>query len=293
MEPTFSSDLGALRVLWKACAVCPTWLDTVPLPDAVFRWKELIPEAPRVIEKFGWSFRADVLQRTDRENTIRSLRPGFDGFPCVIEWVRQRYRQQTALGSARVSRRLRRDDPECATGLDVSATGAGGSCWHYNAGGDFDPQHARWKCICGKKRHITWNCPGASHLRQRLSLPTNRAAERLLDASCPEKPPAPPALNPGNLFDALLEELQRIMQTHPAVYLASDGSEDKSVGAFALALAPFVCSAGNGDEDQTPYKQELLAFHLAASCSTWPSSPWTARPLCARLLQLSPVTSTL
>ena len=23
---TFSCDLGALRVLWKACAVCPTWL---------------------------------------------------------------------------------------------------------------------------------------------------------------------------------------------------------------------------------------------------------------------------
>ena len=105
-EPTFSCDLGALRVLWKACAVCPTWLDTVPLPDAVFRWKELIPEAPRVIEKFGWSFRADgsVLQRTDRQNTIHSLRPGFDGFPCVIEWMRQHYRQQTALGSARVSR---------------------------------------------------------------------------------------------------------------------------------------------------------------------------------------------
>ena len=57
------------------------------------------------------------------------------------------------------------------------------------------------------------------------------------------------------------------MQTLIVVRLASDGSEDKSVGAFALALAPgnFVCSAGNGDEDQTPYKQELLGFHLAAT----------------------------
>ena len=73
----------------------------------------------------------------------------------------------------------------------------------YNAGGDFDPQHARWRCICGKKHpskpHITWNCPGTSYLRQRLSLPTNRAAERLLAASWPEKPPAPPALDPGVL----------------------------------------------------------------------------------------------
>ena len=136
--------------------------------------------------------------------------------------------------------------------------------------------------ICGKKHaskpHITWNCPDTSYLRQHLSLPTNRAAERLLAASCPEKPPAPPALDPGDLFDTLVEELQRIMQTHPVVYLASDGSEDKSVGAFALALAPgnFVCSTGNGDEDQTPYKQELLGFHLAATAvaeaasrSTW------------------------
>ena len=64
---------------------------------------------------------------------------------------------------------------------------------------------------------------------------------------------------------------------YPVAYLTSDGSEDKSVGAFALAVAPnFVCSAGNGDEDQTPYKQELLGFHLAATAvaeaasrSTW------------------------
>ena len=124
------------------------------------------------------------------------------------------------MGSARVGRRLRRNDSDCATGLDLPAPGGGGD--YYFEG------------------------------------------------------PAPPALDPGDLFDALVEELQRIMQTHPVVYLASDGSEDKSVGAFALAPGNFVCSAGNGDEDQTPYKQKLLGFHVAATAvaeaasrSTW------------------------
>ena len=228
---------------------------------------------------------------------MRSLRPGHDGFHSLFDWLRQHFRQKTALNAPRVRRRLHRDDPSMARGLDLpapsdvgdfyfeghhlvlaaeqrctnlSAAGAGGSCWHYNAGGSFEDMHPRWQCLCGlrlpSRPHITWCCPHTRHLREHISLPMDRAAERLLAKACPEQPPAPPAIDPDDLFDSLVDALSCIMRDRAVVYLATDGSEDQTVGAYAVALAPgnFSCSTGNGDEDQTPFKQEMLAFQLAA-----------------------------
>ena len=71
------------------------------------------------------------------------------------------------------------------------------------------------------------------------------------------------------------------MRDHSVIYLASDGSEEQTVGAFAIALSPggYACATGNGDEDQTPFKQELLGFCAAASAfaAAAASCPWTGR----------------
>ncbi|CAE7470983.1 unnamed protein product [Symbiodinium sp. CCMP2592] len=68
-------------------------------------------------------------------------------------------------------------------------------------------------------------------------------------------------------FDELAEALETQLSADPAVlFVATDGSEDKNVGTFAVAVHPgdFVCALGTAEEDQSPFKQELLGFDFAA-----------------------------
>ena len=63
-------------------------------------------------------------------------------------------------------------------------------------------------------------------------------------------------------MEAFTEQLQQ----NPAVlFVATDGSEHLDVGSFAVFVQPgdFRCAAGNSDEDEAAYKQELLAFEVA------------------------------
>ena len=97
-----------------------------------------------------------------------------------------------------------------------------------------------------------------------------------------EQPPSPPALDPSGFFDDLVEELKAQLQQDPAVLLlASDGSEHHRVGSFAVCVQPgtYRCATGNGDEDQTAYKQELLGFEIAARAlhEAAAATRWTGR----------------
>ena len=49
------------------------------------------------------------------------------------------------------------------------------------------------------------------------------------------------------------------------IYLSSDGSKE-DVGAYAVALCPGenTYATGNGDEDRSPYKQEVLGLRMAS-----------------------------
>ena len=77
--------------------------------------KYLIPEAPDVLRRLGWTmdFAGFELQRRDR--------PGFDGFQVVFQWLRQHYRQTMVAQTGRVNHRYHRDDPSLAAGLDLPA----------------------------------------------------------------------------------------------------------------------------------------------------------------------------
>ena len=129
--------------------------------------------------------------------------------------------------------------------------------------------------------HLTWVCPHTQHLRQGLRLPVDRGEERLLAARCPEQPPAPPSIDLSDFHDSVVEDLRGLMGSHSVIYLATHDSETRTVGALAIALSPgeAVRAAGNGDEDQAPFKQELLGFHAAASAvaAAAASCHWTGR----------------
>ena len=177
LEPTFACDFSALRVLWKVCTAFPRWMETLPLTEARFSWKEAVPEATFVLQRYGWSLCEDgqVLTRLDRQGRMRALHLGYDGLDVAFRWMRQHYRQTFALSAGRVARSLHRDDPDLATGLclpqpsghevyhfdghrqsravqsreaTLASTGAGGTVWHFNANGHFSEDHPRWRCMC-------------------------------------------------------------------------------------------------------------------------------------------------
>ena len=315
LQPDFACDLGALRVLWKASILQPRWLDTVALCRARFNWRTMLPELPDVLRRLRWTvdFAACEVTRTDRAGRLRTLRPGCDSFAVTKVWLQQHYRQLYVARTGRVRQRLHRDEEGLAVGLDLppprmdhdyffdglhaamgmslrkitlSALGAGGSCWFYNAGGAFDEQHDRWKCLCGLRKpsrvHLLWACEATAPLRAQLQLPVDRCEERLLLRGVPEEPPPPPALAPQELLDDLTYAVETQLAEDPAVlFVASDGSEYQGVGAFSVVVHPgeFTCAMGNGDEDQSSFKQELLGFDFAAKavCRAAAASQWARR----------------
>ena len=299
LEPEFACDLGALRVLWRSCALAPEWLDTAPLTQARFDWRAMIPEAAPVLAKYGWSLDERGLQlcRRDRAGALRVLRPGVDSFRCVFAWLRQHFRQVCTLRTGRVERKFHRSEEGLATGLDLpppdggedfhfgghrralraqlrgidlSLLGAGGSCWYFNGARRHPEGHERWSCMCNLKYparpHLLWVCEHTAECRTGLRLPLHRAEERLLATTTPEFPQAPPGVDHEELFDDLADSIEVQMRERMVLYVGSDGSEADEVGAFAVGLHPgdFVCSGGHGHEDQCAFKQEMLAFDLAA-----------------------------
>ena len=302
VHPEFSCDLGTLRVLWKTCVQAPRWLETVPLNRAAPRWAALIPEAPGLLQKLGWQLNlaGTALSRLDRAGRRRSVYPGRDGFRVLFQWLRQHFRQTQVAKAGRICRSQHREEEGLASGLSLpppdgtldflfdgfhramatevrsvtlAAMGAGHNCWHLNAGGNFEMAHARWNCLCGLARpsraHLAWTCRCTAQFREGLRPPRDRCEERLLLHGVPEQPPAPSALDPDELFEALVQELCVQMQSAAVIHLATDGSEHCDIGAYALTVQPggFLCALGNGEEDQSSYKQELLGFALAASAA--------------------------
>ena len=149
--------------------------------------------------------------------------------------------------------------------------GGGNSCWFFSANGDFPDDHPRWHCLCGRAQpsrvHLLWSCECTEHLRTALRPPTDRCEERLLLQGVPEQPPQLP-WHFGDFHDDLVQALTLQLRQKPAVLvLATDGSEYCDVGSYAVAVHPggFTCATGNGDEDQSSFKQELLGFDCAAS----------------------------
>ena len=149
-----------------------------------------------------------------------------------------------------------------------AAVGAGASTWFLNAGGNFDIQHERWKCLCGKpypsQAHLTWVCPSMSDIRGNIRLPSDRAEERLQVAAVPEFPPATPGIAQDELIEEVAATLRQALKHHPEVIIATDGSSKEDIGGFGVVIhsPEHVHSSSDGSEDQDPFRQELLAIGL-------------------------------
>ncbi|CAE7531982.1 unnamed protein product, partial [Symbiodinium microadriaticum] len=296
LEPSFALDSACLRTWWKLAASPPDWTECLPLA-AINDWLQVLPRLSEVLLRYHWWIGADgrSLLRHDDTGQVRQVRCGYDSFDVVLAWMVQVFRDRYVLKAPRVKRRLHRDDVTRATGLDLPPPSpgshfylngrlslldsggsvlnyatwtSGGTAWHYTAGRKVDDNDAQSTCLCGLKwpsrPHLLWKCPSTADLRVGLTPPSHRAAERMLLLDLPEWPAAPRSIDPGGLLEELCDELCR-RHREPVIYLAVDGSEKDHVGAFAVTVEPqrVTVKGSRDDEDQTPFKQEILSLRLA------------------------------
>ena len=297
-EPRFASDLALLRIAWRSHAKTPQWLELCPLSQAFPSACKTLPLLEPLLNKLGWSLSPDgaTFMRHDDTGRLRSLCAGFEHFRHLSNWLLQHYRAEYVGKCGRVQKRFHREGQNLAQGLDLpppipvhrfvfkghgqafsesqgrpqqqAAVGTGASTWFLNAGGDFDPQHDRWRCICGKLRpsqaHLTWTCPATSDLRRNIRQPIDRAEERLLAIAVPEYPPATPGVAQEELVEEVAASLQRGFENHPSLLIATDGSSKDDIGGFGVVIhtPEHVHCSGDGSEDQDPFRQELLAIGL-------------------------------
>ena len=258
----------------------------------------MLPLLGPLLHKLGWHLNSDgaTFVRLDDEGRQRSIRAGFEHFRYLADWLLQHYRKVYVGKCGRVQKRYHREGQDLAQGLDLpppspgdrflfkghgsafketngrtqrqAAVGTGASTWFLNAGGNFDAQHERWKCLCGKsypsQAHLAWVCSSMSDIRGNIRMPSNRAEERLQAVAVPELPPATPGIAQDELVEEVAASLRQALEHHPEVMIAADGSSKEDIGGFGVVVhsSEYVHSSGDGSEDQDPFRQELLAIGL-------------------------------
>ena len=321
LEPQFAMDVSTLRAMWRTVVKPPAWLEEVPLFQAFPSPDMLLPLLNPTLLRLGWWLSRDSksLHCVDDQDRVRTVEIGQESFGCVRRWLIYHYRNLYIRTTARVWHPMQRNQPDCATGLRLPApprhvqfefsghrlafeassdnralalasVGAGASNWHFNAGGDFGPEHARHRCVCGdlapSRPHLAWACESFAECRRGIALPEDRAAERLLAKPVPQRPPSPGAID---LLD-FQEEIQACVARHlssPTIFMATDGSSKEDVGSFAVAVQDTlsVCAAGDSAEDQTPFRMELqaIAYALRAAALTCADPQLQHQKRCKRL----------
>ena len=293
LEPEYATDLACIREVWRFLSRAPKWTDTCPLELAFPKWHEVFPRAQPVLAKLQWSLEEDGhrLRRFDFNGAARFLEVGVDSFKCVHRWLTDFYRGAYIKKTGRVVQSFHRRDPSLARGLDLPApppdhtyafsghrichdearssylhhasTVTGGSAWFLNAGQRFFNSTVQSTCLCGalqpSRVHITWCCPGAQDLREGLSLPSDRAQERLFCQPVPTLPAAPHGVDPTEFAARLAMQLSQELTLDLPLYVSTDGGSKDDVGGFAIHFCGKYFGAGTGHEDQTAFRQELNA----------------------------------
>ncbi|CAE7196350.1 gcs-1 [Symbiodinium sp. CCMP2592] len=302
LEPQCAADSAVLREAWRLLCKPPAFALEQPRDVRGQRWDQLLPAAPDLLRRLGWSVveRPDGFFFACRDDLgiSREVQVGWESFAEVKGWLFDHYRHLYMQRCQRVWRSFHRPDPSLARGLDLepplrdarfsfrghrvamheattpymrrAAAVTGGSCWFFTAGQGLNEQHRRMQCLCGatapSRPHVTWVCECTEALRRDHPPPTTRAEERMFAKSTPLKPPAP-ASSDGGAFRADLDTAFRaaLGSGRSRIYVATDGSSHRSVGAFAVVIGDPSCAyaMGTGAEDQSPYRQEVLALHAA------------------------------
>ena len=294
IEPEYAIDIACLREIWRFVAKAPQWTDTCPLDAAFPQWHEVFPRAQAVLDKLQWRLldNGRSLQRIDANGALRALEVGVDSFKCVHQWLTAHFRGEYMKKTGRVVQSFHRRDPSLARGLDLpppppnheyafrghrichdeaktsylhhASSVTGGSAWFLNAGQRFFNSTVQSNCLCGAPQpsrvHITWVCPFTQDLREGLSLPTDRAQERLFSQPVPAMPPAPLGVDLEDFTDTLSVQLGHALERDHPLYVSTDGGSKDDVGSFAIHFAEQSFGAGTGHEDQSAFRQELNAL---------------------------------
>ena len=296
-------DKAALKALWRYVCKPPEWLDTLPLTNAFPAWGVIFPMAQEVLERLNWQalVRDKALSRTDDNGVQRKYFFGVDSFKVLIQWLTEAHRYKAVMECGRVSRSYHRSDDNLARGMALpkppegaryafaghrslgqpsasleirrACLATGGTAWYHNARHGLRAISGQAVlCRCGgawpSRPHITWTCEHTQRLRCNLQLPTERVQERLFGARIQEFPAAPAAGNVQRFVQRLVEVILRA-QLSDLLLVATDGSSQDDIGAFAIVVEsenePLAC--GDSHEDQSPFRQELQAivFFLHAS----------------------------
>ena len=271
----------------------PDWHEHLSLQELAFLRTSSLPGASATLQRLQWRLdpQGRALERTDDAGRCRTYRFGEDSPAVLKQWLTEAHVAHATHNCGRIRRKLHRQDPSLAVGLDLprpegcvrfafqghrqvyakattraerfAALACGGTGWHYNARYSLQTPA---QCFCSKlwpsRAHLLWNCPHFADDRADLPLPVNRVEERLLGRPIPEFPPAPEAggqvMQPQ--FLQLLEQAAKDNQDD--LLLATDGSSENGIGAFAVACErPRLDLAGaDSGEDQTPFRMELLGI---------------------------------
>ena len=294
LEPEYATDIACLREIWRFVARAPKWTDTCPLVAAFPQWHEVFPRAQAVLDKLKWRLieGGRSLQRLDTNGASRTLEVGVDSFKCVHQWLTDHFRGEYMKKTGRVVQSFHRQDPSLARGFDLpppppnhaytfrghrichdeardsylhhASSVTGGSAWFLNAGQRFFNSVVQSTCLCGAAQpsrvHITWCCPCTQDLREGLSLPTDRAQERLFCQPIPIMPPAPHGVDLEDFTETLTLQLSQALDENRSLYVSTDGGSKDDVGSFAIHFEERSFGAGTGHEDQSAFRQELNAL---------------------------------
>ena len=293
LDVSWVADWSAISALVRALVQQPEWHEHLSLQELSFLRTSSLPGAKDVLQKLGWRLdpQGRAITRVDDTGCLRTYRFGEDSPEVLKSWLTEAHKAEATSRCGRVQKKLHRHDPSLAVGLDLprpegdrrfafhghrqvylkantpaeryAALACGGTGWHFTAKHSLS---GPVKCLCAKlwpsRAHLLWSCPDFAAERSGIPVPVDRAEERLLGRPVLEYPP-PPDTGVCALRPQVLHLLEQAADTgQQDLLIATDGSSEQGVGAFAAAcLSPRLDMAGaDAGEDQSPFRMELLGI---------------------------------
>ncbi len=295
--PDFASQWATLLVGCRFhCRPIDTRMTDPTLQEML--WPQMFPTIQPVLDALQWWADAGgrYIHRTDSYGSVRRFKVGHDSLSILHEWLCDFHRERELR--PRIRRKFHRDDPQCATGLDLpgppergfclfaghrvawasdgtkylkhAAMASGGSVWYkFPGSSSFDPGDLRWNCRCGlykpSRVHLVWSCPETAHLRP-PHVPQHRVEERLFAKVVQERPGPGAVPHFDSYYDDITTAILRCLETSSEVIVATDGSADAqaSVASWCVALPQIHRQFAGGlhSEDQSAYRGEIAALHV-------------------------------
>lgn len=267
------------------------WRDAAGLDEATAPWFIATPMALNTLQELRWYLSPDGKQiwRHDDAGQVRYFWLGFDSPQVLQRWLSEEFQRRQVHATGRVRRSCHRQGEDLARGLSLpappkstrhalrghgllcrnaslevrrAAVATGATVW-YHKERTRQSQSTQLPCICGKlepsRPHIVWQCSATQHLREDLEMPADRVQERLFGFPISEYPASPPGFPLDEFYEEVADSLVKAFSRKKTVWIATDGSSKDDIGAAAIIGEDFEHASGDGLEDQTAFRYELMA----------------------------------